>query len=51
MKSIKLNKSSISNYDAVVIMYRFSNINYNLILKNSKLIGYVPNVYNHKSKK
>ena len=38
LKSIKLNKKNIQNFDCVLILTDHDNINYNLIKNNSKLI-------------
>ncbi len=51
LSSVKLTKNEISFYDAVVICTAHTNINYNLIFKNAKLIIDTRNVYNKKAKK
>ena len=38
MKSIKINKTNIKQFDAIVILTDHDNVNYNLIKKNSKMI-------------
>ena len=51
LKSVKLNKKTISNYDCVFITTDHSKINYELIKKNANLIIDTRNVYKFSSKK
>ena len=51
LKSVKLNKKTISNYDCVFITTDHSKINYELIKKNANLIIDTRNVYKFPSKK
>lgn len=47
LNSVKLDKSKLEKYDCVIIATDHSSINYNFILKNSKLIFDTRNVYKH----
>ena len=51
LKSVKLNKKTIANYDCVFITTDHSKINYELIKKNANLIIDTRNVYKFPSKK
>ena len=51
LKSIKLNKSTISNYDGVLVCTDHDNIDYKMIYKNAKLIFDTRNVYKFDSEK
>ena len=45
LKSIKLNKNSLKQFDCVVIATDHSNVDYKFILKNSSLIFDARNIY------
>ena len=45
LRSLKLNKKNLSQFDCVVIVTNHSNLDYNFILKNSSLIFDTRNVY------
>ncbi|MCK5580161.1 MAG: nucleotide sugar dehydrogenase [Candidatus Omnitrophica bacterium] len=49
--SVKLNKANLKKYDCVIIATDHTSLNYNLILKNAKLIFDVRNVYGKKDLK
>ena len=50
-KSVNISSQSVKKYDCVIIVTDHSNIDYNLIKKNAKLIVDTRNVYKHKSNK
>ena len=45
MKSVKIGPKKISSYDAIIIVTNHSNFDYEMILKNAKLIIDTRNVY------
>jgi UDP-N-acetyl-D-glucosamine dehydrogenase len=51
MKSIKLSPDSVSGYDAVIVVTDHSDVDYDMVLKNAKLIIDTRNVYKDRNDK